>query len=128
MGCQRTASEETHGNANAIRCLSDAIDGSGITRAELASRARIGEPQLSKLTHSAAIELLDQLPDEVLIPWLQRYGRERGFEVREILPREIDDEMLAAVGRLIQLGQLRRVRTKQIKASLPLAQESRRHA
>ena len=114
-------------DVSAVRCLSDVIDGCGLTRADLAERAGIGEPQFSKLTHAAAIELLDRLPDEVLIPWLQRYGRERGFDVREVLPREIDDELLAVLERVVQLAMLRRIRTKQAKAALP-AQDQRRRA
>lgn len=105
------AAEETRRNVSAIRCLNDAIDGCGIPRQVLAADyIGVGEAQFSKLTHASAIDMIDELPDEVLIEFLDRYGRERGFEVRQVTPRELDDQVQEAINRLVHLARLRTVR------------------
>lgn len=121
---------EMDGNGVAVRCMGEAIDGCGIPRAVLAGdHAHLSEAQFSKLTRSAAIELLDKLPNEVVVPFLQRLGRERGFEVRETTLRELDDDILALLARLVTLAKLRDVRTRPLKVQLSgTPVESRRRA
>ena len=110
---------ETGGAKGAVRWLDEAIDASAIPRKVLAEDyVGVKEPQFSRLVHSAAIEFIDALPDGVVIDWLQRMGRQRAFEVRELSPAELDADVVALIEQLATTLRLRQVRTRPVKAGL----------
>jgi len=112
---------ERTGKFVARRCLNLAIDTSGMPRKALADAHGMGESQFSKVTGGTAlydIDNLDCLPDDVLENFLNRYGAERGFEVRMKDLREIDAEVMEQVHRLVATVRLRDVRTRSAKADL----------
>lgn len=109
----------------AVRCLNAAIDESGVPRKALAREAGISEAQFSKLVRSAALDLVDRLPDEIVTAWLDRMGHQRGFEVRVLAPERLDAEVLNLLEQLTTVLRLRKVRTRPAKAGLPAASERR---
>lgn len=122
---------ERTGKSVARRCLNEAIDTSIVPRKALADEHGMGESQFSKVTGGTApydIDYLDALRDDVLFGFLDRYGRERGFEVRVLDLPELDSDVLEQLNRLMATMRLREVRTRTAKASLrsPVAADRKR--
>lgn len=124
MSCGRSEHVESRGidepdedrvpaSSHAVALLDAAILSSGIPRKVLADECvGVGEAQFSKLTHAAALDLLDRLPTDVVVDWLDRLGRMRGFVVRIVEPAEIDQALFEKAQELATLVRLRQVRVK----------------
>lgn len=127
-GIGRAEHVERQGNASSTsQCLNDAIDDSLIPRKVLAEEfVGVSEGQFSKLMHSAAIDALGKLPDEVLMLFLERMGERRAFRVQVLAPVELDQELLKLLDQLTATLKLRKVRARPAKAGLSI--EARRAA
>lgn len=109
-------------NLIAVQCLNAAIDQSGIPRKVLAEDfVGVGEAQFSKLAHSAAIDLIDKLPDEIVLEWLRRMGKTRAFEVRALKIHELDAQLLELLDRIQLTMRVRKRRSRPAKAGLAVS-------
>jgi hypothetical protein len=98
----------------ALRCLNDAIDAGGTARKALAGDCRMSEAQFSRLTSGVQgfpLSLLDQLPDSIVLDYLDRMAHERGAHV------EREDAAVLAATRLAEAAmQFVRVKVRMAKA------------
>ena len=86
--------QETTGNRDAVGCLRDAIDRSGVQDKVLVDATGVSKGYFSKTTNGASpcpLQLLDRLPDPPVLDALDRMARQRGARV----VRE-DEDILAA--------------------------------
>jgi hypothetical protein len=101
-----------HGEKVALAALTEAIDASLTGRKVIAADGGMNEKALSKILAGAwgvPTELLDSLDNATLLDWLRRWGRRRGFEVREIDPAELNAQLAEAARNFVHLWDLAQV-------------------
>lgn len=109
--CQREGVLTTRDNSQARSCLRDEINESGVPRKAFADLVASGDESLfSKMVAGGRpfdLADFDNLPRELRVKWMQRYGREvLGVQVREMEPAELNAELLALVERIAAVHRL----------------------
>jgi hypothetical protein len=122
---------ETEGKKVAMAFLNYAIDGSGMPRKQVADHIGKSEPSLSKMTtglQAFGIDDFENLPHDIQVNWIKRYGHELGLEIREIDAVDLAHQVLARFDELSVIVRLLRVRPRMAKVRVDVATDDRRRA
>lgn len=116
-------STATLGKSRALECLNASLDASGEPAKALASEVKKSEPTFSKMrsgVQAFGVDDFERLPRPVQVAWMKRYGKEIGVAVRELDSVEMADSLLEQLNELLRVVRLYAVRTKALKATLPM--------
>lgn len=112
----------SHGNSLALTCLVDVIDASRWPRKALADEIGKSEQGFSKMTAGTQAFGMDDfgnLPMDLQVSWVKRYGKALGLEVRELSAADLAEEFLELVDRMSSVARLYRIAKPQpVKAGL----------
>lgn len=119
----------------ALGCLNEALEATGLGRKQQADLVGESEPGYRKMVsgyQAFGLDVIERLPDAVIVDFLTRWGKVRGFRVEAL---DIDAQLMEtlqvvqrATAQLVQLQRLRDVQMRPAKAGLAVPVIERRRA
>jgi len=106
---RRDLAKASAGNSEAVSCLNEVLDSSGQQRKAIAGDIGKTEQTLSKMTagtQAFGLDDFENLPRDMQVCWMKRYGKLLGLEVRELDQWQINEEAHALIEQLTAIVKL----------------------